>query len=138
MIANKAAESIKAYLDEYLDDAEIEASVYAQKSEEDKASPYVVVQVTSAQEDPPFTGNYIVEIECGIRTNSQSGKTDSTTLEQAIFNSLAIDDLAAQLTVSGFHVFGAFGVRPEFNPEGQLWTDSVNFTLYCCPSTLSA
>lgn len=137
-ILNLTESAVIAYLTPFAGTA----NVYEAKNSAEKAAPAVCINAVSAEEDPPMSGNFWVNLEVSARTiaavnvgeAADDPKTASDALSESIFEALEVDDLADQLSnaETGYVVMG-FGVEKSFdtNVEGDCWIETWKRKLYC-------
>jgi hypothetical protein len=120
------------------------ANVYDEKNSTEKTSPSVSVGASRADEDPPLTGNFWVDVEVSVRTiaaidATQAGgdpKAASDALATIVFEALEADNLkdllSATADVTGYTVMG-FAEEKTFTHEqdGDCWIQTWKRRVYC-------
>lgn len=120
-------------------------NVYTGKASGEKAFPCVVVAALGGSEDPPYSGNYMLDMEISVRTEFMGEEEEedkipaSTALVQAVgdaLNSIALhDDLNAN-AVADFSVMGQADMAFSSSQDGDAWVDTFTLKIYCCPSVV--
>lgn len=125
-------------------------NVISDESSQDKTPPEIVCGAKTANEEPPFSGNYWVDFE--IETISMFTTPDDESdpkvahdaLAESVFNALADTTLPAKLTAAAavaglpWTCMGMEELRQESLPMADSWHTSVMGRLYCCGSALAA
>lgn len=139
-LTSKCEQALVAYL---LDQSALEdANIYPGKNSTDKASPCVICSAEQGPEDPPYTGNYMLQAVVEVRhaapidTDGEEPKEESDPLTAAVGDALHVTDLASQLStqVDDFTCIAVVFDSVESSQDEDHWTERFLLTVYCCPS----
>ena len=97
--------------------------------------PAVTVRAMRASQDPPFSNNWIVDVEVAVRTNADD-ETDTahSDIADEVFDSLYTDSIASDLSgmLSNFTVSLMVPGEQTFEVVERSWVSTFMFGLHCC------
>lgn len=130
-------------------------NVYTGRDSQNKKLPCVICAVDGdAEEDPPRTGNYWVNVEISVKhtaateaSDTVDPKADAIALTKSVFDLLRINNLdatinaiaaTAPLDLTIFPQGFFFSAQKSGRDELGVYVDTLPVRLYCCPSILAA
>lgn len=135
-LLDRACESFKTYLETTITDAPI----YNGKRTGDQAAPSITIDATNAEEDPAGTGNFLIDMECHIKSMAPTDadgidpKTDSDALSESVLELLEIDNesLKTALNVTDFTIQGFGNLKHiERTKNEDAWITTWRRRIYC-------
>lgn len=123
------------------------ATVFTGQSDLDKDAPCIICAADqeTAEEDPPFTGNFWIDLEIQVKgiaaidADGLAPKAAYDTLVATTFDTFSATALLANLNGAGIADFTCQGFVPKgpgFRTEEDAWVNTLSFRIYCCASTL--
>ena len=130
--------------------APLGANIYPGHSSADKILPCVIAAADggSAEEDPPHTGNFWVDVEVYVKASAATEpgvppdpNVADLALTKAVFDTINVTNLDALLNAQGqdLTVFprGFLFMAPKAGrDEKGVWVDIQPIRIYCCASVL--
>lgn len=122
----------------YLTGESVGATCYAGFSASDKAVPCVICSARSAEEDPPFSGNYRLTLVVEVKDTLDGSDLDS--VANNVRSALWADDAAAAIVSNGSELM-VWGLsaphRMEWSVEEDCQVETHTIELYCAPKSFS-
>lgn len=101
---------------------------------DDKTAPCVVCTVTTADEDPPFSGNYRVSCTISVKDSAAANSTMDD-IADAVRDAIWKSDLATSLNAQAIGTLTVIAAsaphRIEYTQDGDCWIETQTIELYC-------
>ena len=113
-------------------EAAVDVPVYEGFAATDKAGTCVIVVARRAEEDPPFSGNYRVQVDIQVKGPPDSDATFDD-LAAAVRNSIWTDALHTELTAAVDDFFVHHASAPhvlEWSEAGDVWVETSTVEIY--------
>ena len=113
-------------------EAAVDVPVYEGFAATDKAGTCVIVVARRAEEDPPFSGNYRVQVDIHVKGPPDSDSTFDD-LATAVRNAVWTDAIHTELTAAAddFFVHGASASNVlEWSQDGDVWVETITVEIY--------
>jgi phage-related tail fiber protein len=113
---------------------QVQATVYAGISGTDKLCPLVKCQAKSAEEEPPFSGNYRVSVELVINVAATADATSFNALCEKVRDVIWTDELSFNLNqcATGLTVQAASAAhKVTWDTDEDVWQETHTVEIYC-------